>query len=95
MTDEAKEIQKQVKISNITLNFNKDTTVIKGIVTNNTEKMITPYMNVYIYNKNKTLLVTLNTFVDKLESKSSRQFSTNVLGNYTGGTVEVEIADLE
>ncbi|OGO83041.1 MAG: hypothetical protein A2Y18_06960 [Clostridiales bacterium GWD2_32_19] len=95
VTEEAKQIQDKVKFSGITSSVQNNITAIVGTVENLTSNTITPYMNIYFYDKENKLVITANAFADKVPANKSKQFVANLTGDFSGLDVKVELAKLE
>ncbi len=94
VTEEAKKIQDKVSFTDIAKAVNNNMTTITGYVNNNTSNVLTPYMNIYIYDKDK-LIVTGNTFAEKVPANGKKQFVANLIGDYSKFDVKVELAELQ
>ncbi|OGO83043.1 MAG: hypothetical protein A2Y18_06970 [Clostridiales bacterium GWD2_32_19] len=95
VTEEAKQIQDKVKFSGISSRVNNNITTVEGTVENLTSDTITPYMNIYFYDKENKLVITANAFADKVPANGSKQFVANLTGDFSSLDVKIELAELE
>ena len=95
VTSEAEMIRDNVRIVGLGASFDNGMTQVVGTIENNTNNQITPYVNIMFKKANGEVIMTANAFANKIDANSSKQFVSNLIGDYSGYEMETELADVE
>lgn len=88
-------IKGKIKIINVQKTVINNITTVKGFVKNNTDKKMTIYMNVYLYDKEDKIKMTANAFCQDVGKGEQKEFTAGIVGDFSEGKVVIEVAKVE